>query len=479
MSLFGKILIVLNVLLVGGFFFVAALDYARREAWSDNYVQHDLLINGLPWDDKELDSRGSPRVESLRQPVVNKLQGGNGVKTQQEEFNAQKKKVMNLAEEVKQPTASKASARQLVRVLTSLADSQARREQLQNLAAHIDQAPDDKPYTAWFQLTAQSLAALKADQVPQPILDKLEKLKDQPPAADFAVEMSKVLPADEVQQVGAKVTERADLRPWLAAEAAQRFDRVTATPAKPETPEQTVQTLLEHRKLLFAELLFRLAEANRGFKLTDESFAALGKDGLPAGVVTKLAAVKDKAFDTEEAFLQDLAQTLTPEELKLHRAKLLSRGREPLTASKAYERFLAVAGMATAWRAVDHYATNLRQGEQEVLTRIEDERALFAQKYRARLVDIANLQNQLNALQATEAEVSALAADRDKVVKREEARRDELLGKLKEAKEEAAKLLKTQKFLEESLYKSRQELRDAFAENQKLEQTLRAYEQGR
>jgi hypothetical protein len=53
MSLFGKILAVLNVLAAGAFVYLATMDWGKRQAWSYAAFRHDLALDGLPLDEND------------------------------------------------------------------------------------------------------------------------------------------------------------------------------------------------------------------------------------------------------------------------------------------------------------------------------------------------------------------------------------------------------------------------------------------
>jgi Cu/Ag efflux pump CusA len=61
------------------------------------------------------------------------------------------------------------------------------------------------------------------------------------------------------------------------------------------------------------------------YRLNDQSLAALRADQLPADVLAKLATLKDKDFETQNLFLQDLARVLSKEELERHQETVLNR----------------------------------------------------------------------------------------------------------------------------------------------------------
>jgi AcrB/AcrD/AcrF family len=72
-----------------------------------------------------------------------------------------------------------------------------------------------------------------------------------------------------------------------------------------------------------AENLMRKGNQLRRFKLTDETLAALGEDGVPAEVVEALASLQDQPLDTEMSFPDALDKLLTAEQLQQHKANLL------------------------------------------------------------------------------------------------------------------------------------------------------------
>ncbi len=506
MSLFGKVLLFLNVIVVIGFLFVAAIDYARREAWSDNYAQHDLAIVGIPLDDKEADARNNVRVENLRKPAVEKLVGSPFVKTQAEELERVKAKVKEGVKDAlddgllqgldqappdeaqKRREQFKAASRRLVGLLTALADTQNRREQLAIMAARIDRAPADTPYLAGFQLTDRSLAALLADGVPQQTLDKLTnpQVKDVPSLKDrdfatekqFTDELAKVLGPDEIQQWQPKLVERARLRPQLAAELDEKFANALEQ-TDPSKPGQKVPLTLEQKKLNIADLLFRLAVWEQPYKLTKESLDGLPKLGVPQQTAAKLAPMVDQQYPNESAFLDEAAKVLAPTELQQARGALLTAARQKLRDQPAYNRFVNVVGVSMASRAVDHYAMNLKQGAQEVGDAIEQDRGRFLLAYRSRLAAIQTLKDQVAQLEATQKEQENLLDARRVAVNENKRKIAQLQDELKAEQARAAALLRQQQFIEDSLARSRQELRDAFAENERLEQLLRTYEQAR
>lgn len=89
MSIFGKILIITNLLVTMGFVYLASVDWAKRATWAYAVYRDDLRINGLPIDDEEIDPiGGDPLVDHLSEGTRQQIfqhAGGNPVSTQVEE----------------------------------------------------------------------------------------------------------------------------------------------------------------------------------------------------------------------------------------------------------------------------------------------------------------------------------------------------------------------------------------------------------
>jgi hypothetical protein len=88
MSLLGKILALLNVLGAVGLVAVAALDYGKRQTWTYAYFQHELVLNGLPVSEKEIDAENVPIVDRYGEDTLRELfspVGGREVPTQMKE----------------------------------------------------------------------------------------------------------------------------------------------------------------------------------------------------------------------------------------------------------------------------------------------------------------------------------------------------------------------------------------------------------
>jgi hypothetical protein len=143
MSVYGKILAVLNVVAAIGFLVVAGMDWGQRERWTYAVYRHDLLLDGLPIDAKEKDVDGKLRVERFNadwfSPMFAKA-GGRPVKTQMEEVDTLQKQVQGKIDAEGGGT----KTQKLARYLQPLATTYQERKELGDLMADekADKAAD-------------------------------------------------------------------------------------------------------------------------------------------------------------------------------------------------------------------------------------------------------------------------------------------------------------------------------------------------
>jgi hypothetical protein len=73
MSLFGKILAVLNILAVMAFVYLVAVDWGQRQTWSYAVYRYDLALDGLPLDDEARSADGTLQVKLLSDATMQDL----------------------------------------------------------------------------------------------------------------------------------------------------------------------------------------------------------------------------------------------------------------------------------------------------------------------------------------------------------------------------------------------------------------------
>lgn len=87
MSLFTKLLIVLNMLGILGVAYLGMMTLSKRQAWAYAVHRHDLVIQGLPLDENDADEQGRPRHLDLTEPTLKEIFPVSPVRTQKEEVD--------------------------------------------------------------------------------------------------------------------------------------------------------------------------------------------------------------------------------------------------------------------------------------------------------------------------------------------------------------------------------------------------------
>jgi hypothetical protein len=146
MSTLGKVLAILNGVAALGFFIVAALDYGQHHAWTTAVFQQEVILNGLPVDENEVDVEGRPIATLLNKNILQKLFTGAGqpVRTQKEEV---KKRHDALLAQIDSKPALEA-------ILVPLKQTLGEREELHRLIAKTpleDLKGPDGPFEAAFK----------------------------------------------------------------------------------------------------------------------------------------------------------------------------------------------------------------------------------------------------------------------------------------------------------------------------------------
>jgi hypothetical protein len=171
MSLFGKILLVFNILGAGALGYLAVQTYAKRQAFSQAAMTYNWMLDGLPVDTDELDEQGQPLVERMADSVRDHLFSGVGrqpMATQADEV----RRVQGLVESRLGPVqADKLKhAHTLARILLPFADFTLERDQLIAARTHLaDQQSVDalrERYNAALRNAKELLAREKAQAKP-------------------------------------------------------------------------------------------------------------------------------------------------------------------------------------------------------------------------------------------------------------------------------------------------------------------------
>ncbi len=163
MSLPGKILAIVNVFAVVGVLVLLSMNYAKRLNWEFAVFREDLMINGLPLDDKETDqfqeSIAAKIGPKTQQDLFRQASPTTPVVTQQAELD----RVKNLLDNsIRAAGDTPKQINQLAYILMPMADTIAQRSRLW---AYRFNLRDQQAFDA---LKARLFAAHKAATAPQP-----------------------------------------------------------------------------------------------------------------------------------------------------------------------------------------------------------------------------------------------------------------------------------------------------------------------
>jgi hypothetical protein len=133
MSMLGKVLANLNVVLALAFAALIALDWGQRQNWTFGTYRAQLALDGLPVDETELDNEGMPRVNLLSDKTFKEvLPDVNEATPEARTQVAEVKRVQDrLRAEVAAAGDDKAKRQKLASILVPLAQTLGEREALQ------------------------------------------------------------------------------------------------------------------------------------------------------------------------------------------------------------------------------------------------------------------------------------------------------------------------------------------------------------
>ncbi len=160
MSIFGKILAVVNVFAVIGVLALLGMNYAKRQNWEYAVFRQQLMIEGLPLDDKETDELQQTKVEKIgektRQDLFRQVSPPTPVTTQKEELDRVQRELNN---RIQAAGDKQKQIVELARILTPMADSS---EQRLRLIAYQSFLQDQNTYAALKQRLFAAHTAAKA-----------------------------------------------------------------------------------------------------------------------------------------------------------------------------------------------------------------------------------------------------------------------------------------------------------------------------
>jgi hypothetical protein len=416
MSIFGKVLAFLNVFAVIGVLALMGMNYAKRQNWEYAVFRQDLMIKGLPLDDKETDQLQQPLVskigEKTRQDLFRQVSPSTPVSTQKEELD----RVQGVLQGQFQNAGDKKNQiAALARILTPTADTI---EQRRRLLVYQSYLQNDNAFAVLKQrlLAAHTAAKTRREGPEKPyeerFRDALALTFSDPPGA-LGEEFLAVMKAN---------------------------------------PNENFDAALD--KSLDNQLTQLQGEFDQGFRN-----AWNGGEGVQAG-----APAQQKRSIARLLF--NLVEVSNPNV-------------NPDLGDPAYRRVFVVVGVKAAEEAVNDQAGILQALTFETQAERQRERNLFAVEHR-KAVDLVlqkkadlDQHNLLLSVKKKEKDTHETALSR----RREDVRtyEEQLAAERKKATQNLEQLHK----LSDELLAERVKLRETSDDNQKLEKQIRVLEAGR
>jgi hypothetical protein len=455
MSLFGKILALLNIFGALALVYLAMMDYGKRQAWAYSYFRHELVYKGLPLngsgpgDPDGHETANKFVVEQLGEELPREIfgtVGGNPVTTQVQEVE----RVQAILDAKLQTAQAKPNQCYLLaRILMPLADHYLEREQLLACQAHLGTqaglaalekrceeaarsavrpvAPmqPERPFADAFRLSFHAQGGEPAEYLVSLLLTKLVDDKGKPTQTKVH---DALLAAIDAQHASL------DLRyQQLFTDA-----RGTADKTKSDAPASTAAQRAAVARLLFGLSVF-LAEEEI---LTDPSKEAI-KKGL-------LASPTRSAYQTA---------IIESDPYKLY-----------------VKRTYAVCGVEKGLEAISERAAVLRSLSGYVQDSFGQERLVFLFDHAA---IIEQLREQGGVVREEESRIAGnkqKLADFDQVVRLRTKEIADLEADLKKSREETAKEIAKLRGLSEGVLQLRLDSRDAIRDNELGEKKIRELE---
>jgi hypothetical protein len=473
MSLYGKILAVLNIFGAAAFVYFAFADFAKRESWAyTNYV-YDVVVAGLPLDDTEKDNRESPVVNYLTDETKTEWFGADKVSTQIAEVDRVKNAINA---KVDAQTDSPAQTVELARILTPFARHNDEREYLIALRTYLATPQDverlNKRLHDAFPTAVQAYQTRPDDlKFPQAFQEATRALGGAP-AQTFEQTFLKLLPAKPERTFE------------LAVADAQK------APADPKNPEQEAHNRAE-------AFLRNLRDDPKATLRNLRDDPAKVKDTLDdlfqqtlAAVHAQLKAQLDELFDEARNGPKSLSnpsdrlresQRVAIAHLLFNTVDVLQEGMadKGVIGSPAYGRVLSVVGLTAGLREINAQAALLQHIGEELEGSRTLERGEFTAAHRASIDELQGravvLHDALDLLtrknQALDKEEETVRKRQDDVKKYEED--------LAAARAKTDKQITELRKQSDALEALRIQGRDVLSENLDLERQIRSLEKNR
>jgi hypothetical protein len=460
MSLFGKILALLNIFGAIAVIYFASSVYSKRKAWAYSKLRHDLVLRGLPLDEQEEESNQEFIVKLLGHPTedatlnaIFQQAGGNPVPTQIAEVQRVKGQ---LDSKISGETTPRGKTYLLSRILLPLADQHVEREQLLAcqswLANDADLAKFKDRYVKAFAEAVREVSAPPAPGGPTPRTFEeafrsavraqggprseafttmiVKRVPGDPSKVDIAREFDAVF--DEQHKQLQKSYDDHFAAALVGDPAAQRAEK--QLPSKPNAPP-AARTAVEMQKAAIARLLLGLSLYQ-------------AEENAPAAL---------KALNRDSA---DFGMRLADSE----------------TYRNLVKRMLVVCGLRGGLDAIAEQSMVQRQLLEYLAGTIQEERGQFVGDHSYYVEVLRKHAALVKAEEALRDESKRKLASQEETVRKRQKEVDDYQGELKELEKRTDESMKELRKISEDLLKQRTDARDMINKAQESEKTIRELE---
>lgn len=342
MSLFGKILALLNLFGAVALAYFAIVDYNKRQAWQRSVLRHEFVLRGIPLDNEERDRQHRLLVNVLDDEMRNELfsaaQATPAVATQVAEVTNLRKEMFDRIEAAGAQEKDKAGtlARQtyqMARILLPLAGNLTDRDQVQAALANLRDAASEKLFRDRLRRAydeaqklypdavkiyqgarngAAGVAARMTDSMPPTLAESFHlslRAQGGDPATSFANEMARILPPtpaglknNPFDQLYERTLQwqanrfRALLTGYFDAAMGQASAPAPEGGAQDVADGQTPKTAADLQKAAVGRVLLAMAmvRADEAASQPDNADAAVVK-GMPVGSAAYYARLPETA----------------------------------------------------------------------------------------------------------------------------------------------------------------------------------------
>jgi hypothetical protein len=448
------------------------MDFSQHRAWQYANYRHDLLVEGLPVDDKEKDDRDRSLAELVGDPkepgqtLKELFPQGEKVNTQVMEVERVKRVLTSEVEKASSDRTKQLS--QLARYLKPLATSFPERERL--MLIQVNLADDDKA------------KALKTalQQGFQPALAMMKQEKDLPdmdakgvrPKRPFEQLYRETIQQQGVYPRGPFVDQLLSILPRQGGKSyAEAFAGLGDMPNE----EAFLRAVRNEPGKSFQEI-FDAAYDEMVGKLVADLHQRLFDDHFAEALKGQRRAVAGNTSSQQSAYQQRSAIARLLFNLVEVMPSTSGQQAPKFWDDPGYKRVINVVGLQMLGLAIDRQANLYQSMINDLNTAVAKEHNNFAAEHQALLEQIKDQANEVERLAALVQRTKAMADDKENIVAQRRVDIDYYMTELDKVRKDSAAQKDVLRKMSDELFKITVQVRDAARINEQYEKQLNTLE---